>query len=148
MTMEDVERPYAPVTVVVPVHDAAGTVGRAIASVLRQTVMPAEIILIDDCSTDSSANVIELEASRYPEARIRLLRQKQNLGPATARNAGWNAAVGRFIAFLDADDTWHPRKLEIQCRWMESHPDIVLTGHACTVASGEESAAPPADIPA
>jgi hypothetical protein len=59
---------------------------------------------------------------------------ERNQGPATARNAGWDAASQPYIAFLDADDAWHPRKLEIQCELMESQPDVVLSGHATFLA--------------
>src|SRR5690606_29412442 len=61
---------------------------------------------------------------------IRVVPLELNGGAAAARNAGWNSATGKYVAFLDADDTWHPQKIEVQYKWMEAHPEVGLTGHA------------------
>ena len=113
-----------PVSVVIPCYRCASTLGRAVDSVLRQTRPPAEIIVVDDASDDDTPQVI----AQLPGGvgRIRL---ETNGGPGTARNAGWNAATQDYVAFLDADDAWHPRKLELQHAWMQAHPEVVLTGH-------------------
>lgn len=100
------------------------------ASARVQTLAPVEIVVVDDASDDSS-----LETAERLGARV--IRLSRNSGPAGARNAGWNAATQPYIAFLDADDAWHPRKLELQLSWMESHPHSVLTSHAI----GEQGAA-------
>jgi len=113
-----------PVSVVIPCFRCAATIGRAIESVLRQTRQPAEIIVVDDGSDDGSREAI----SRLPGVRAVFL--GNNVGPASARNAGWNAATQDYVAFLDADDAWHPRKLELQMAWMQSHPEADLSGHA------------------
>ena len=130
-----------PVSVVVPVYNAALTVGRALDSVLRQTARAAEVIFVDDASTDSSASIIEGASARHPDAKIRLLQMGTNRGPGAARNEGWEAATGQYVAFLDADDTWHRQKLEFQFNWMERHPGVSVTGHPCIVAR-----AAPADV--
>lgn len=120
-----------PVSVVVPCFRCAATIGRAIESVSRQTRQPAEVIVVDDASDDGSREAI----ARLPGVRTILL--GQNAGPASARNAGWNAATQDYVAFLDADDAWHPRKLELQHDWMRAHPDAVLTGHGYADAPGD-----------
>jgi glycosyltransferase involved in cell wall biosynthesis len=61
---------------------------------------------------------------------IRIVLLDQNMGAASARNAGWAVATQTFIAFLDADDAWHPEKIRIQLQYMQSQPDVVLCGHA------------------
>ena len=98
------------VSVVVPAHDAASTVGDAIRSALAQTRPPDEIVVVDDGSTDGTAAVVESFG-----AAVRLVRQSQR-GPSSARNAAAAAATGEWLAFLDADDAWHPGKLEHQLR--------------------------------
>lgn len=108
----------ATVSVVIPAYNAAEWISEAIASALAQTSPPLEIIIIDDGSTDSTADV----AGRFP-APVRLLR-KPNGGPAAARNFGIAAAAGEWIALLDADDRWAPTKLEKQLALAE--PDVVL----------------------
>ena len=91
---------------------------------MRQTARPAEIFVVDDASDDgSSAELAGLGVA------VRTIRLDQNRGPAGARNAGWRAATQPYVAFLDADDAWHVRKIELQLAWMESHPQALLTGH-------------------
>ena len=113
-----------PVSVVVPCYRCAATLGRALESVRAQTQAPAEIIVVDDASDDASARVI----AALP-ADVKRLRLAQNRGAASARNAGWQAATQELIAFLDADDAWHPRKLELQTAWMQARPEVALSGH-------------------
>jgi len=99
------------VSVIMPVFDAAGFVGASIASVFRQIWTDWELIAVDDGSRDGSHDIVASWVRR--DSRIRLLRQ-ENAGPAAARNTGCIAARGRFLAFLDSDDLWHPCKLERQ----------------------------------
>lgn len=101
------------ISVVIPAYNAAPYVARAIESVLNQTVAPTEVIVVDDGSTDRTAQVVE----GY-EPSVRLLRRTQNGGPAAARNSGIRATTGEWIALLDADDSWLPRKLERQLPWL------------------------------
>lgn len=119
-----------PVSVVMPFYRANEVVGRAIASVLRQTVVPRELIVVDDASGAGSAGVIERELGRMPLAcESRVIRLERNLGAGGARNAGLAESSGDYVAFIDADDAWHPRKLEIQYAFMVTHPVFGLTGH-------------------
>jgi len=106
------------ISVVIPNYNNALTLARAIESVLAQTYPASEIIVIDDGSTDASAEV----AARFGE-RIRYIRQP-NGGVSAARNNGARLAGGEWIAFLDADDIYLPERLAAHARWIESEPDI------------------------
>ncbi len=133
-----------PVTVIIPCYKAAETVDRAVESVMSQTTLPSEIILIDDASPDNGLTVNALQAIRAlyaQEMRISLIRLPKNGGPSVARNAGWDAATEPYIAFLDSDDAWHPRKLAIQYRWMADRPEVAMSGHR-SVQPGEGSDLP------
>ncbi|MCF8157087.1 MAG: glycosyltransferase family 2 protein [Rhodoferax sp.] len=121
----------AAVSVVIPCYRCSGTIARAIASVAGQTLVPAEVILIDDASGDGTRELLQELSLQYPSGWIKLLPLKRNVGAAGARNAGWQAATQTYLAFLDSDDAWHPRKVEIQLAYMQSHPDVALCGHLC-----------------
>lgn len=100
------------VSVVIPTYNRARTLGRAIRSVLDQTFKDLELIVVDDGSTDSTACSVQ----RYQEPRLRYLRHAVNRNGSVARNSGIAASRGEYIAFLDSDDEWLPRKLELQLR--------------------------------
>jgi len=114
------ERPL--VSVVIPAYNAAKYLAESVASVLAQTYGPFEILVCDDGSTDGTA-----EVAKNFGPPVRYFRQ-ENKGPAAARNLGLRNAAGKYIAFLDADDLWHPRKLELQIALMEAVPDVSLCG--------------------
>jgi len=120
----------ASVSVVIPCYRCATTIRRAVDSVMRQTLRPAEIILVDDASGDDTLEVLRQIAAELGADRVRIVALERNVGAAGARNAGWAVATQRYLAFLDADDAWHPRKLELQHAFMESHLEVVLSGHA------------------
>ncbi len=106
------------ISVIIPAYNAAGTIARALDSVLAQTLTDFEIIVVDDGSRD------DLAAATAPYAsRITLVRQ-QNSGAAAARNHGARLARGPLLAFLDADDFWHTRKLELQVAAFRGRPEI------------------------
>ncbi len=117
-----------PVSVVIPCYKCTDTVHQVVQSILDQTVRPSEIILVDDASADGTKEVIAALAEKH-RPFIKSLSLERNGGPGIARNAGWAEACQPWIAFLDADDVWHPRKLEVQWDWIEAHPDAVLCGH-------------------
>ena len=106
-------------SVVIPAHDAEATIGSAIRSALAQTRAPGEVVVVDDGSADDTVGVV----ARFGDA-VRVLRQPQS-GPSAARNTGVAAASGDWVAFLDADDQWHPAKLEHQCA-LATEADTVL----------------------
>jgi glycosyltransferase involved in cell wall biosynthesis len=102
--------PADTVSVVIPVFNRRREVLRAITSALGQTRPPDEVLVVDDASSDGTADAVA--ALRDP--RLRLLRQARNHGAAAARNAGIEAARGDWIALLDSDDEWEPHKLAQQ----------------------------------
>lgn len=128
---DGIENEIADVSVVIPAYNAADTIVRALMSVAEQTLPPRELLVVDDASSDDTASIIEGLAARMASPPIRLVRLSRNCGPATARNTGWDLATSRYIAFLDADDSWHRQKLEVQFGWMALNPEAVLCGHAC-----------------
>jgi len=106
------------VSVVIPAMNAAATVAQAVHSVLDQTVQDFEVIVVDDGSSDATADVV----ASIPDARVHVVRQP-NRGAAAARNAGILSARGNWVAFLDADDLWLPHKLEVQLQALAKRPD-------------------------
>lgn len=118
----------APVSVVIPCYRCAATIERAIDSVVQQTQKPAEVILVEDGSGDETLSVLQALAKPYSDW-IKIIALPENQGLANARNIGWVAATQTYIAFLDADDAWHPLKIEIQTAYMNAHPDVILSGH-------------------
>lgn len=107
------------VSVIVPVYNCEAYIAETIESVRGQTYPFWEMILVDDCSPDNSAEII-VEYQKK-DSRIRYVKQDQNGGAALARNRGLAMANGRYIAYLDADDLWLPEKLERQLQFMESN---------------------------
>jgi len=97
------------ISVVMPSYNAAATVEEAVASVLGQSYPQVELVVVDDGSTDGSTEILQRLAAEHPD-RITLIYQHRS-GPFAARNAALAHARGNYIAFLDADDTWHPDAL-------------------------------------
>lgn len=126
----DPTAPRAPVSIVIPCFHCKDTIRRAVESVARQSLLPGELILIDDGSGDNTLEVLKDLQREFGERWLKVIALDRNSGPASARNAGWDAASGRYVAFLDADDAWHPRKIEIQLGFMEARPEVALCGHA------------------
>lgn len=116
------------VSVVIPCFNGVRYLGEALASVLAQTRSPREVIVVDDCSTDGSAELAEEWARR--DARVRLVRMPRNGGDASARNAGVRAATGDLVAMLDADDTWEPWHLEEVAALLDRHPEAAVASSA------------------
>jgi len=103
------------ISVIIPTYNSEETIERALNSVLIQTFAPTEIIVVDDCSYDKTYQILEhFHSENFGKNTIRLFKNLQNSGPAYTRNKGIQKATGDWIAFLDADDFWHPQKLEIQ----------------------------------
>jgi glycosyltransferase involved in cell wall biosynthesis len=124
------------VTTIIPVYNRPGMLREAVASVVRQTYRPIEIIIVDDGSTDETARVAEELASTNP-FEVRTL-HVLNGGPGWAREAGRHAARGEFIQYLDSDDLLLPRKFELQVSGLRMHLECgVAYGRTHTCVYGE-----------
>ncbi len=111
-------------SVVIPAWNSAGTLARAIDSVLAQSEPAYEILVVDDASPDDVASVV----ARYGE-RVRYLRRERNAGVSAARNFGAGEARGDWLAFLDADDWYYPTRLAAHAAWLREDPTLdFLTG--------------------
>lgn len=107
------------ISVIIPAYNAAAYIERALRSVLNQTHAADEVIVVDDGSSDNTADILK----KYQNQIISI--RQPNAGVGAARNTGIRAASGDWIAFLDADDEWLPEKLELQCAYHREHPDII-----------------------
>jgi glycosyltransferase involved in cell wall biosynthesis len=87
-----------------------------------------EVILVDDASGDDTLTLLRTLEQQYPDW-VKIIALNENKGAAFARNAGWDLASQPYVAFLDADDSWHPAKLSIQYQYMLKNPAISLCGH-------------------
>ena len=128
----------APVSAVIPCYRCAGTIGRAVASIAAQTRRPAEVFLVDDGSGDGTLEQLRALAAAQAPGWITVIALPENRGAADARNAGWAAATQPYLAFLDADDAWHPRKIELQYGYMKEHPEVTLCAHRHEVLAAAE----------
>ena len=106
------------ISVVIPTYNRRQTIGRSIDSILNQTLFPSEIIVVDDGSTDGTSDYIQ---SNFPS--IRLL-QQSNKGVSSARNMGIRSSNSDWVALLDSDDEWFPKKLEKQVMSLSQNLDI------------------------
>ncbi|MDR4949075.1 glycosyltransferase family 2 protein [Neobacillus cucumis] len=104
------------VSIITPTYNAAKFIVETIGSVKEQTFTNWEMIIVDDCSLDNTVDIVKKEIES--DSRIKLIELKRNSGPARARNQAIAAAKGDFLAFLDSDDLWLPKKLEMQLLFM------------------------------
>ena len=114
------------VSVVMSAYNAEKFIGDSIRSILDQTYDNWEFIIINDCSSDNTLQIIERFSDN--DSRIKLIHNKENLGLTRSLNIGLKHAEGEFIARLDADDTSEPLRLEKQVNFLNHHPDTVLVG--------------------
>ena len=105
------------VSIIMPSYNTAEYISDSIKSIQSQTYKNWELIIVDDCSTDNSMEVIR----SFNEPRIKLLQNEKNSGAAISRNYALREARGKWIAFLDSDDIWVPEKLEKQIRFMQKN---------------------------
>ncbi len=106
------------VSIIMPTYNCGAYIKESIDSVLAQTFQNWELLIIDDCSTDNTEEIVK----RYLwEKRVLYYKLEKNSGPATARNIGLEKAKGTYIAFLDSDDLWTEDKLEKQIAFMQKH---------------------------
>lgn len=123
-------------SVVIPAHNAAGTLDRALASVFLQDIPVPEVIVVDDGSSDGTAAL----AAAFAAGPVRVIRLEKCGGAANARNHGIAASCGQFVAFLDADDEWLPHKLERQLALLDANPamDFVSCGARLIAPDGSD----------
>lgn len=125
--------PY--ISVVMPAYNAENTVKSAVESVLCQSFSDFELIIINDCSTDGTADILRDLAQR--DTRIVIIENERNSGVSYSRNAGVARAAGEWIAFLDSDDMWREDKLELQLRALEKHPECIVSYTASSFIDSE-----------
>lgn len=124
------------VSVITPTYNSAKYIKQTIKSVQAQTYENWEMVIVDDCSTDNTCDIIREFIKA--DSRIRLIVQTENVGAAQTRNRAVNNSHGQFIAYLDADDIWYPEKLEKQVAFMkEKDAAFSCTSYEVITDSGE-----------
>ena len=111
---ENAASDFGLVSIVMPNYNSEKYIEATINSVLNQTYQNWELILVDDCSTDNSLEIVR----SFDDDRIRILQNEVNSGAAVSRNYALREAQGKWVAFLDSDDLWEPTKLEEQLEFM------------------------------
>lgn len=107
------------VSIIMPSYNSGKFIEESIASVIKQKYSKWELIIVDDYSTDNTTKIIDEYTSK--DTRIKVIKLSQNLGAANARNKGVEIATGKYISFLDSDDTWYEKKLINQIKFMEDN---------------------------
>jgi teichuronic acid biosynthesis glycosyltransferase TuaG len=128
--MVNIRKDTISVSVIIPCYNCSLVIHRAIESVINQTVSPLEIILVDDQSNDETLGTLYELSLKFKYITIKIIEMKKNEGPGKARNVAWDAAVGKYLAFLDSDDVWESRKLERQYNFMQANEKVNMTGHS------------------
>ncbi len=118
------------VSIIVPVYNAEKYILETVERVVAQTYTDWELLLVVDGCRDRSAQVLREYQEAKQESRLRIIVREENMGAARARNKGLQEAVGRYIAYVDADDLWRPEKLARQLRFLqEKQAAFVFTGY-------------------
>lgn len=127
------------VSVIIPNYNREELVLRAVKSVLRQSYNNIEVIVVDDCSTDSSVNRL----STIKDRRVKVIQLSKNCGACVARNIGIKNAKGDYLAFLDSDDIWHADKLKRQIKYLEiNNFDVAASSYIYHASSGTKRIKP------
>tara|TARA_B110000967_G_C18856749_1_gene547690 strand:- start:602 stop:1435 length:834 start_codon:yes stop_codon:yes gene_type:complete len=123
--------PLANISVVIPVFNSSEKMLNGVDSICSQTLLPKEIIIIDDASNDDfMANYKKcIDKLKLYSIDLILIKNREQMGPSYCRNRGIFKASNDFIAFLDSDDIWHIDKLKLQMKVMLSNPEVYLSGH-------------------
>ena len=110
-------------SVIIPTYNRSNILKRAVKSVLKQTLKDFELIIVDDGSTDETKDYLSELKIKFPTKKLIVISQN-NKGVSAARNEGIKQSTGQWIAFLDSDDEWNKRKLEIQKKYIEDNPRV------------------------
>lgn len=122
------------VSVIIPVYNSEKYIKSAIESVLKQTLEDFEIVIVDDASTDNTVDVI----TSIEDSRIRLFKNLKNKGPAYSRNKAIKEARGKWIAFLDSDDWWEEKRLDVLVRLAENHKVDMICDDLYLIYDGDK----------
>ncbi len=134
--MKKLTKNQALVSIITPLYNAEAYITNTIQSIQNQTYTHWEHIIVNDCSTDTSLHIVEELAKK--DIRIKVVTLSRNSGAAQSRNKATELATGEYIAFLDADDLWHPEKLEKQLSFMqENNAAVSYTNYVHINEAGE-----------
>jgi teichuronic acid biosynthesis glycosyltransferase TuaG len=130
-------RDHQPISVVIPHFESTASLRRTVDSVLNQSVLPSEIIIVDDASSDAAQRAAQAIASSITMVRCRFTVLEVNSGPGAARNVGWDLSNQPVLAFVDADDSWFPRKIELQSSLLLGRDALLdVVGHPMMISLG------------
>lgn len=121
------------ITIAMSVHNGEKTLGAAIHSVLWQTCIDWELLLVNDASTDATARILQ----QFRDPRIRVVHERQQKGLAVRLNNCVTQARGKYVARMDADDIAYPERLERQVQYLDTHPEVDLLGHGAVLFTGD-----------
>lgn len=133
------------VSAIIPCFNSRETIQRALQSVVDQTVQILEIICIDDDSTDDTVSIIRKFAQENLTIPIQVIENATNSGAGYSRNQAWDLAKGDYVAFLDSDDAWLKNKIFTQYSWMNSHPEVSVSGHTHIIFNNDDITIPAID---
>ena len=121
-------------SIVIPTYNSQRSIKKTLNCCVEQSCLPLEVIIVDDASQDSTIEVVEKWIQAYGDSvNVQLIKLLNNSGPSKARNVGWDAANGEYVAFLDADDIFLPEKLKRVDTVLRSNTDMILLGHKARV---------------
>lgn len=131
------KKSFGLISIIMAAYNAEYTIGQAITSVIQQTYADFELIIINDCSTDRTVDVINEFIKK--DARIRLINNSKNMGVSYTRKHGLDEAKGSWIAILDSDDLWLPEKLAKQIEFQKkNNADLLYTGSGFMNVDGKQ----------
>lgn len=133
-----IQNDFGLISIIMAAYNAEKTIEQAINSVLSQTYTNFELLVVNDCSTDRTAELVKSIAAK--DSRVRLISNVKNNGVSYTRKHGLEEAKGSWIAILDSDDAWAPEKLEKQIDFQRrTNADLLFTGSAFMVRKGNQS---------